>query len=81
MLTKLLLIVLPLLWLTLTSLVLAACRAAAHADALAGQAGRPGELEQELRRVSEQRRTHLNTALNHPTMRVPGARGAGMPSG
>jgi hypothetical protein len=52
MLTELLMIVGPILWLTLTALVLAACRAAASADAVARQ-GQHGELEPEIVLVRE----------------------------
>ena len=52
MVTRLLVILLPLLWLTVTALILAACRAAAHADAAAKPKGaigraRPGDRDDE----------------------------------
>jgi hypothetical protein len=55
MLTQLLMIALPLLWLTLTALVLAACRAAARADAAASRAEQSGELERDIGTIGEPR--------------------------
>jgi hypothetical protein len=53
MVTRLLVILLPLLWLTLTALILAACRAAAHADAAASRREQLGELDREIAPISE----------------------------
>jgi hypothetical protein len=53
MLIQLLMILVPLLWLTLTVLVLGACRAAARADAIARRREQSGELVREIEAISE----------------------------
>jgi hypothetical protein len=53
MLTQLLVILAPLLWLTVTALVLAACRAAARADAAASRPLQSADCEWEIVRIDE----------------------------
>ncbi|HWX97023.1 MAG TPA: hypothetical protein VNZ01_09240 [Solirubrobacteraceae bacterium] len=53
MLTQLLVIALPLLWVTLTVLIVAACRAAARADAAAGRSEQSGALEREAGTIND----------------------------
>jgi hypothetical protein len=53
MLTQLLVILVPLLWLTVTALILAACRAAARADAMTARPAQSGELEWEIVTIDE----------------------------
>lgn len=53
MLTRLLVILAPLVWLTVTALVLAACRAAARADASAGRPRQSADCEREIVRSDE----------------------------
>jgi hypothetical protein len=53
MLTQLLVILAPLLWLTVTALVLAVCRAAARADAVASRPLQSADCEREIARIDE----------------------------